>query len=533
MRLGSVLFVAIPLALAAFTHLWNPTGFPLIHTDEGFYMGRAMHVLSGLGPQEFVHTIASFYDHPYFGQLFLAGVLYLVGYPGSVLDSIHYDSSGSRVDISSIEMLYAIPRLLMGVLSVIDTFLVYKIAERRYDNKKIAFIGSTLFAVMPITWITRLILLDTILLPFLLASILLSLHIVTTTNSFINNNINRNKKKNISILLLSGILLGCAIFTKIPIFTMIPLVGFYIYRNSNGNLKYLGLWLIPVILIPSIWPIYAISIGDFKKWVNDVLSQTNRVSKPLIYSLKSLYHTDPVWGILALAGGIFAVIRRDIFALLWSIPLLVFLYWIGFVSNFHLVAILPVGCILTSYLIVELSNRIKNIKIKDILPFVTVSAIGMFGLIISTMLVTTSVNASTFETLAFTINFLSNKDINTNDAGNDNKQVTMIANPLYLWIPSYIFHEHNDIYVSYWNLMPVTTKKVFLIVDNAFQGLLKQKDIQGEKIREIYKNSNNNQAIIPTQIYSYNVKIYPYRVLTDNYDLYPPKEIAIRTNFNR
>src|SRR5215207_6111230 len=91
------------------------------------------------------------YDHPYFGQLFLAAMLSIVGYP----DSLH-----PSPDVKSIEMLHMVPRVLMGLLAMADTFLVYKIAERRYNNRMIGFISATLFAVMPITWLFRRIMLD-------------------------------------------------------------------------------------------------------------------------------------------------------------------------------------------------------------------------------------------------------------------------------------------------------------------------------------------------------------------------------------
>ncbi len=68
------LFV-IPVALATFTHIWNPIGFPDVFFDEGVYMLRAMHVLEGYGPEQ-----PFFYDHPYFGQLFLGGTLSVMGY---------------------------------------------------------------------------------------------------------------------------------------------------------------------------------------------------------------------------------------------------------------------------------------------------------------------------------------------------------------------------------------------------------------------------------------------------------------------
>ena len=82
-----IFILAIPLALSAFTHIWNPIGFPAIHPDEGTYMRRAMYALEGLGAHDpsnqFDHTqdSTSSYDHPYFGQIFLASIFKIIGYP--------------------------------------------------------------------------------------------------------------------------------------------------------------------------------------------------------------------------------------------------------------------------------------------------------------------------------------------------------------------------------------------------------------------------------------------------------------------
>ena len=188
-----------------------------------------MNLLEGQGPQE-----SFLYDHPYFAQLFLAGVLGIVGYP----DSLHASANG---DVHSIEMLWLVPRVLMGLLAVVDTFLVYKIAERRY-NRTIALVASILFAVTPTTWIIRRVWLESIQLPFLLSSILFA--ICSKKNSS-DETENKSEKKHakekdqnkryILLVLLSGIFLGLAIFTKIPVFTMILLVGFLIYTNNNRN----------------------------------------------------------------------------------------------------------------------------------------------------------------------------------------------------------------------------------------------------------------------------------------------------------
>ena len=136
MKSISVFLLVIPLVLSAFTHIWNPIGFPSIHIDEGTYMRRAMNVLESQGPQEPKPTIGRNYDHPFFGQLFLAAALKIIGYPYSLL---HPSAANTSDALHSIEMLYMVPRVLMGLLAVVDTFLIYKIAEVRY-NRKVAFI---------------------------------------------------------------------------------------------------------------------------------------------------------------------------------------------------------------------------------------------------------------------------------------------------------------------------------------------------------------------------------------------------------
>ena len=159
-----LLIILIPIVLSAFTHLWNLEGFPGIYRDEDHYLRKTMHVLRGLGPQEGPSELISYpvhpYTHPYFGQLFLAGVLGIIGYP----NSIH-----PTADPSSIKELFLVPRILMGILAIADTFLLFRITEIRY-NRTVALITSILFAVMPITWMLRRVWLEPIQLPFILTS---------------------------------------------------------------------------------------------------------------------------------------------------------------------------------------------------------------------------------------------------------------------------------------------------------------------------------------------------------------------------
>ena len=115
-RLRYILLLTIPLSLSAFTHLWNPIGFPYIVGDEGHYIRRALYVLDQQDPQE-----GARYDHPYFGQLFLAGIFKIIGYPDSL--------NPVPGNVLSTQTLYMVPRIIMGLLAVLDTFIIYKICE--------------------------------------------------------------------------------------------------------------------------------------------------------------------------------------------------------------------------------------------------------------------------------------------------------------------------------------------------------------------------------------------------------------------
>jgi hypothetical protein len=468
-----------------------------MYIDESHYMRRAVQVLEGMGPQEPRSVYVYPYDHPYFGQLFLAGVLELIGYPTIVLNQSSSPSSSPSPNTSSsniqhsIEMLYLVPRMLMGILAVVDTFLVYKISERRY-NRNVAFIASVLFAVMPMTWLLRRILLDSILLPFLLSSILFAVYY---NNSNRNNTRNYSKtassnNKQILTVLLSGIFLGLAIFTKIPAFTMIPLVAFLLVsssaENNNGNyressrhrlalfdfskknMKMLGLWLIPVILIPLIWPLYSLAIGQSNLWIEGVILQTQRQDKALLDSVNALFQIDPILLIIGIAGiGFSAAIKRDFIFLLWVVPFVVFFASIALVQYFYWILVLPAFCIAAATLIEYISNKITravtttivvngrimgrregyntdsnsssgtsrvNNNNNDIiissnnnrkktnngsqrlllavLPFIIVSGIGIFGFVSTALLVTTNVNNSYFNIYSFIVQHLP-EDINT------------------------------------------------------------------------------------------------------------------------
>jgi hypothetical protein len=485
--------MAIPLILSAFTHLFNPVGFPCLQPDEGIYMRRTMHILQGLGPQDpasrFDHAqvTTSSYDHPYFGTLFLASILGAIGYPSSL------DISSSITNpLHSIEMLYLVPRVLMGILAVVDTFLIYKIAERRY-NRNIALIASILFAVMPLSWLIRRVYLDTILMPFLLSSILFALYNINSwSNSNSNSNSNNRKNRSLIPILLSGILLGLAIFTKIPAVTMIPLVGFLVYVNNGKNFKVLGLWFIPVILIPLIWPAYSILAGQYDEWLNGVLWQGTQRQGIGIRSIYSIFNMDMLLFVMGLLGAIFAVIiKRDLFFLLWLIPFFIYASLIGWITYFHYILVLPAFCIAAANLIEDIPKRIIRTKGRTkqrLLSYIVISVIGIFGLISSSLLIMTNFFPSQFAAAAFVVQYVDKNN-------NDNNDVTIISGPIFSWFFKYIFGYTHVLSHYRDSSQPIQTNKVILIIDGSYRNMISsplttEDAAQIERLQKIYNSTD-------------------------------------------
>jgi hypothetical protein len=505
---NSIFILAIPLALSAFTHIWNPIGFPANHPDEGTYMRRAMYTLEGLGAQDpssqFDHTqlSTSSYDHPYFGQIFLASVFRIIGYPD-------FSNLFTNNDIQSIEILYMTPRILMGLLAVFDTFLIYKITDRWYGNK-IALVASILFAVMPLSWLLRRIVLDSIMLPLVLISIYFMV-------SYVKNSIYKDEHAkgdstyNVLLILLSGIFLGLAIFTKLPAFSIIPLVGFLFFfsRSRYRTGKMFGLWLTPVLLIPLIWPAYAISSGDFGDWLDGVLwqgSQRQGEGKTLGDVITIFFKIDPTLFFLSIAGIIFGAIKRDFFPLVWAAPYILLMYVVGWATHFHWILMLPVFCIAAALLLVRLSQlllRINNSRMVRLMPYIAISAVFIFGLVNTTILVTSNLSLAQYQAAAFVSQEIHNSKYNP----------AIISSPIYSWIFKYVLNKDHVFAHIRDSSQPIQTKEILLIADSTFYHILSKvgedkKQIQ--LIKTIYNNDTYPIASFRDTVIAYDTKNYPY-----------------------
>lgn len=473
----TVIFLLIPLMLTAFTHLWNPTGFPDIFYDEGIYMYRAMNVLDGLGPQT-----NTFHDHPFFGQYFLAGMFSLIGYP----DSLH-----SKPNVDSIEMLYLVPRVLMGLLAVADTFLIFKISERLY-SKKVAFLASVLFAVMPITWLLRRILLDSILLPFLLSSILFAIY-------------TKNSQHQKLFTMLSGILLGISIFTKETAFIMIPLVAILLYQNTK-NKKILALWFVPVVLIPLIWPVQSITDNQFHKFIIDIFSQVQRQNHNFVNIVGNFAGYDPVLLVLGIIGTVYAAIKKDSMILLWIIPFIIFLASLGYVQYFYWIIVLPAFCIAGSKLMIDKLESAKKKNQRMIISLIVITCI--FGFTASTLLITTNVS-SQFEAAAYVL-----KNIHNSNNQNDNNNITIISSPVYSWLFTYVYKIH-DVAPDYRYILfhPMYTDKILLISDTHFRGEINT----AKQLQTVYKNTFPIKKFYGG-VLKYDISSYPFTSMVPNYE---------------
>jgi len=169
-----------------------------------------------------------------------------------------------------------------------------------------------------------------------------------------------------------------------------------------------------------------------------------------------------------------------------------FLYLIGFVSQWHFLPIIPAACIAAARLIIYLSNKMVQ---KVLLSFIIISGIAIFGLASTTMIIATNDNSSYFEATAFVVRYLHNDNNgNADDNYYHNTRITVISNPFYSWIPLDVFHLNHNYYVDYYNdIIPVKTKKVLLTVDPPLIDRLSHNQA-AKPIQKIY-NSNNTKRI--------------------------------------
>lgn len=473
--------IILIISTTFFTHLFNPIGFPSVHVDEGIYMYRAMHLLT-FGNLEWN---TSFYDHPYFGPIILASLLYIINYPAIIVPDLN--------DHSSVEFAYIVPRLIIGFFSILDTILLYAITKIHY-NRDAAIISSLLFSIMPLTWAMRRIYLESILYPFLLSSILIVVYLKSSKNL--------SMKTGNFLILVSGIMLGFSIFTKAPMIAMIPLLTFYIYLYKRKIIQ-IFLFLIPTIFIPLLWPIDAVFRGELDQWTIGVISQLERHNDSILNALYDLYFIDPILLVMGLAGIIFAVIRRDFFLIVWIVPfLIIFSLLISYVNWFHLIPIFGLFCIASGVMIDWIIKRSSKVRI---IPISIISVVMVIGFFSTLVLISTNISSFQYQSMAYINTLLSratelpiqypdktisplsitlnkvDQNINSMDTAphypessntSDNYSAVIISSPIYSWIYKFIYN-YNSTFSSYTENKEIKKEdKVILVLDRYFRDYL-------------------------------------------------------------
>jgi hypothetical protein len=448
------------------------------------------------------------YDHPFFGQIFLAGIFKIINYPQSLIA----DASSANI-----EKLFDTPRLIMGVLAVIDTIIIYRIGERKF-NPAVGLFASLLFAVMPSTWFTRRVVLDSIMLPFILTSILLALETRLHLKHFN------------TISFLSGVSLGLAIFTKIPSFTMIPLIVYLIYESGARNLflsksgyKAIVSFIIPVIAIPLIWPVFALLTGDMNQWFEGVFwqaTQRETDNKELFDVIYSFSKTDPVLLVLGGLGIAYLAIRREFIGILWILPYFFLLYLVGWVNHFHLILIIPILCISLAKMIHDLPFIIRLKKNEVIISSAIIGGIVVFGLISTSILISTNLSYIQLKTASYIGNTIyTNSSIfnygSTVGATLNNQigdRVTIISGPIYSWVYKYALGDQYA-FSHIRDTQPVKTEKIILVVDPFFKRVTSKSDTENQtqaaRLIDI-RNNSHVESVFSKLPANYSKKTYPF-----------------------
>jgi hypothetical protein len=373
---------------------------------------------------------------------------------------------------------------------------------------------------MPITWLTRRIFLDNLLLPLLLTSILFAIFTRDVNIGSIDNKANvwplSNKKKcSIIIVLISGIFLGLAIFTKIPVFTFIPLIGYLVFANSNKSWKTLGLWFVPVISIPLLWPAYSVAIDDFDSWSKDFLWQAaGRVERPLWMASDILLRMDPVLLVLGSIGIVFSIIKRDFFLGLWVAPLLILLQILGYVSYWFFIPLLPAFAIGGALLIVRTVAIFRSQKIRKGLLAGVFTSISLFGVVSTVMIITTDLNNTFYQTVSSIVSQSSESKF-----ADDDDKLILIGNrwvPSFSWLLNFVYPRDIDYEKFYIEQSPKDNDKILMVVDKALLDFLRDVNQDNkEGLQSMYDKTVIVEKIDDDRA-RFDTKQYPYTSMREN-----------------
>jgi hypothetical protein len=280
------------------------------------------------------------------------------------------------------------------------------------------------------------------------------------------------------------------------------------------------MWFVPVIAIPLIWPAQSLVVGAFNSWTNDVLWQINRENAGLPWIVFLLAITDPLLFVAGFAGLAYSFIRRDMVILLWTLPFMAFLGFMGYANFFYWIPILPALCIGAAKLIFDLMEKTKKITL-NAFSIAVLSSIIAFGLISTSLLITTDVTSAQLESAAYAASYLER------GGGEGSGNLTVISNPVYSWIFKYVFDEDHilsDYRDTLYLHLDISRNGILLIDDPRFK--LDMGIENNQLLQELQRNASTI-ATFKGKVTNFDLGLYPYTSIIENYE---GSEVTIRLN---
>jgi len=339
-RYQKLIFIVFTVII--FNSCLDLASFPEYFWDEGVYVDRAVNFAKTLQ----MYQQSDYIDHPPLGWIIPSLLFSSISFPDSITHLQIHDMG------LQIMLLFLIPRLVAISYVIPIAILVYKLSDKLYDNKKFALISLATFALIPAVWPFRNLLLD----PLMILFVLLSLFLITPKNDKKNNGATNH------MLLISGALFGCALLVKFSSIFFLPALLFQIIQ-SKKRIHHGITWLIPLIIINSSWIFAMLNQHDLGSLLPTQVWQASRASSlPYGIALQILFTVSPIGITFGILGIIQLVKKKNISALLLSVPYFGFLLRGGFVGFVHTIPILPILSIYAGKPLYDLLQKILQIQ---------------------------------------------------------------------------------------------------------------------------------------------------------------------------
>ena len=236
--------------------------------------------------------------------------------------------------------------------------------------------------------------------------------------------------------------------------------------------------------------VYAVLSDNSAEWINGVILQLHRESQPISKLINPFLKTDTLLLILSIGGIIGASFEKRLCNIIVGTSIFSILNSINYVSLFHFIPLLPPFCIGAAKVIQDLSNKSPRPRIKKLLLFIVVISLAIIGLINTLKMISNNVNSVSFQVINFLNQYLRSQNQNNYFVKNQTT-IAVISNPIYYWIPKYIFDTIGD-YKSIHNKTSLNNPRVLLVVDKGFMDTMARNDSHAKELKKLLQRHPNN-----------------------------------------